>query len=95
MSEWGVVLVIISLITLIAGVTGPVVKLNTNITKLNVILDGVKEDMSELKVSHAKDIAKVQEDCAKKRERIHNNIDKLDGRVDDHEKRITVLEGKG
>ena len=38
MNEWGVVLVIISLISLITAIVAPLLKLNTAITKLNVTL---------------------------------------------------------
>lgn len=38
MNEWGVVLVIISLIGLVTAIVTPLLKLNTAITKLNVTL---------------------------------------------------------
>lgn len=85
MTQWQVVLVIISLITLVAGVTGPVVKLNTNITKLNVVLDGLKTDFSKLEAAHERDIARIEREGSEKRKRIHEKLE-------NHENRITLLE---
>ena len=41
MNEWGVVLVIISLVGLIATIVTPLLKLNTSITKLNVTMENL------------------------------------------------------
>ena len=88
MNEWEVVLVIGSLLTLILAVTGPVVKLNNNITKLNVVLDGLKEDMGELKAAHARDVNELRKEGADKRQRIHENIEKLDARIQTLERKL-------
>lgn len=92
MNNWGVYLVIVSLLGFLAIVLPPVVKLNNSITRLNTTIDILEKGHLELKAQHSKDVADLRDEGARKRERIHNNIDKLDHRVDDHEKRITVLE---
>lgn len=94
MTEWGVVLVVASLITLISGVTVPVVKLNSSITRFSVVLDGVEKDMTELKAEHEKDIGRVEREGNDKRKRIHEKIERLEGTSSNHEIRITKLEGK-
>ena len=43
MNEWGVVGVIVTLIGLAAAIIKPIVQLNTNIVKLTVAVDGLKD----------------------------------------------------
>lgn len=81
MTEWGVVLVIISVVGLIAAVTGPIVKLNTSITKLTVMMGNVTGDLDELTTKNSKS-----------HERIHEKLERHDGAINDHDKRIHVLE---
>lgn len=81
MTEWGVVLVIISVVGLIAAVTGPIVKLNTSITKLTVMMGNVTGDLDGLTTNNSKS-----------HERIHEKLEKHEGAINDHEKRIHVLE---
>ena len=61
--EWTVRTVLVALVGLLATVGAPVIKLNSNLTKLTVLLDTLKNDMQ-------------------------------DGRIENHEKRITLLEQK-
>lgn len=49
MNEWGVVLVIISLIGLVTAIVTPLLKLNTAITKLNVTLSNLNDLVYENK----------------------------------------------
>ncbi len=47
--EWTTVTVIIAIVGLIATVTTPLIKLNSNITRLTVILDNIKAELEEQK----------------------------------------------
>lgn len=53
MNEWGVVLVIISLIGLVTAIVTPLLKLNTAITKLNVTLSNLDNLVNESKEKQA------------------------------------------
>lgn len=58
MNEWGVVLVIISLIGLVTAIVTPLLKLNTAITKLNVTLtnlDNLVYESREKQQMHEKE----------------------------------------
>ncbi len=46
MSEWGVIGVLVTLVGLGVAIVTPIIKLNTSITKLTVLLDGLKTDQS-------------------------------------------------
>lgn len=46
MSEWGVIGVLVTLVGLGVAIVTPIIKLNTSITKLTVLLDGLKSDQS-------------------------------------------------
>ena len=81
MTEWGVVGVIIALVGLIAVLVKPMISLTQSITKLTVMLEQVAGDMSEL-----------TEKNSKGHERLWKKSDEQDGRLDNHEHRITVLE---
>ena len=65
MTEWGVVLVVISLFGFLVAVITPILKLNQSITKLNITLD-----------------------------QTNNIVQSIDEKIDDHEHRLTVLEGQ-
>ncbi len=43
--EWTVITVLVALVGLLATVGAPVIKLNSNLTKLTVLLDTLKNDM--------------------------------------------------
>ena len=47
--EWTVITVLVALVGLLATVGAPVIKLNSNLTKLTVLLDTLKNDMQEQK----------------------------------------------
>ena len=47
--EWTVRTVLVALVGLLATVGAPVIKLNSNLTKLTVLLDTLKNDMQEQK----------------------------------------------
>lgn len=46
MNEWGVIGVLVTLVGLGVAIVTPIIKLNTSITKLTVLLDGLKGDQS-------------------------------------------------
>lgn len=81
--EWTVITVLVALVGLLATVGAPVIKLNSNLTKLTVLLDTLKNDMQEQKKSTKESHRRLWE---------HN--DEQDGRIENHEKRITLLEQK-
>ena len=83
MTEWGVVGVIIAMVGLIALLVKPMLSLNTSITRLTTLIDGISDDMKSLttdnKASH---------------DRIWRHNDQQDAKLEDHEKRIHNLEHK-
>ena len=83
MTEWGVVLVLISLAGLIGAVVAPLIKLNTSITTLTVTMTSTADSLKEL----------TQKNTESHR-RIHGEIDEQGEKIADHEVRITVLEGR-
>ena len=90
MNEWGVVVVIVTLVGLAAAIIKPIVQLNTNIVKLTDAVEGLKN-------AHTK----MESDNEEEHKKIHDRInhrkkenEELDNRVADHERRIGILEHK-
>ena len=81
--EWTVVTVLVAVVGLFATVGAPVIKLNSNITRLNVTLEQLKQDMAQQKLSAKEAHARLWR---------HN--DAQDEQIADHEKRIMILEHK-
>ena len=81
--EWTVVTVLVALVGLLATVGAPIIKLNSNLTKLTVLLDTLKNDMEEQKKS-----------TKENHRRLWDHNEEQDGRIENHEKRITLLEQK-
>ena len=81
--EWTVVGVIVALVGLFATVGAPVIKLNSNITRSNIILDQIKKELSEQKIAAKESHRRLWE---------HN--DEQDELIGDHETRITILENR-
>lgn len=81
--EWTVVTVIIALIGLIAGVGAPIAKLIQSITKLTVLLDAVSKELNDAINKNHESHGKLWD---------HNK--KQDELIQEHDKRITVLENK-
>ena len=81
--EWTVITVLVALVGLLATVGAPVIKLNSNLTKLTVLLDTLKNDMQEQKKS-----------AKESHRRLWGHNHEQDGRIENHEKRITLLEQK-
>lgn len=86
--EWTTVTVIISLVGLIVTVTTPLIKLNSNITRLTVILDGIKAELEEQK----KALSAQKADSRESHRRLWAHNDEQDNILNDHETRIRVLE---
>lgn len=57
--EWTAVTVIIAIVGLIATVTTPLIQLNSNITRLTVILDTIKAELEDQKNVERTEGAKV------------------------------------
>ena len=81
MTEWGVFGVIVALIGFAAAIISPVIKLNTSITTLKNAIDAL-----------GKEIEKDAENNMASHDRLWRHNDKQDDMLNDHEKRITVLE---
>lgn len=81
MTEWGVFGVIVAVVGLLGTVCVPVLRLNTSITRLTVMLDGlqksVEDERRENRAAH---------------ERIWKRVDEQGGAISDHELRLNKLE---
>lgn len=88
--EWTTVTVIIALLGLIVTVTTPLIRLNGNITRLNVILDNIKSELEEQK----KALSAQKADSRESHRRLWAHNDEQDETLNDHETRIRVLEEK-
>lgn len=81
--EWEVVGVIVVLVGLIATITGPMIKLNSTLTRLTEKVGNFTTGLEEFKGRYKEQLKEFKE--------VHEDIyDK----VGDHEHRITVLESK-
>ena len=82
MTEWGVVLVLVTLAGLGGAIITPILKLNTSITTLIVTMENTSESLlKQLTQANTSSQKKMQE-----------KIDRHDIKISDHEVRITVLE---
>lgn len=81
MTEWGVVLVLISLAGLATAIGRPILALNTTITKLTAAVDELRGDLAVLTGRNTEGHRRLWE---------HN--EKQDAKLDDHEGRIIKLE---
>lgn len=88
--EWQVVTVVIALVGLIGGITTPMLKLNSTITKLMASVDSLKEDVGDLK----NNIKEINDKNRNQVERLWKKNDEQDKVISDHDTRITVLEKK-
>ena len=86
--EWTTVTVIIALVGLVVTVTTPLIKLNSNITRLTVILDGIKAELEEQK----KALSAQKAESRESHRRLWAHNDDQDNTLNDHEARIRVLE---
>ena len=84
MTEWGVVGVIVTLVGLVSVFVGAALKLNTSMVQLTMTIDRINDGMEEL-TAHNTDGHR----------RLWEKSEEQDQHLNDHEKRITVLEKKG
>lgn len=80
-TEWGVVGVLTALVGLIITVLMPVVRLNTSITRLNVKMDEITDDLKTLIARNADGHRRLWEQNARQ-----------DAQLNNHEGRIKRLE---
>lgn len=83
MSEWDVVSVLVIVIGLFLTVGAPIIKLNTNITKLNENLKATQNDQ-----------LKYEKDNHDAHERIWDHNEKQDAVLEEHRMRLHDLDGK-
>ena len=81
MTEWGVVGVLVVLLGLGATVVKPLLELNASIVKLTARLDQLTGSLSE-----------ISDRNAKSHDRLWKHNEEQDAVLDDHARRITVLE---
>lgn len=81
MTEYGVVIIVVAMITTAITIGAPVIKLNTAITKLIVKLDSLGKDFDELEIHNHESHRRIWE---------HNG--KQDKRLEDHESRLKIIE---
>lgn len=80
---WEIFLGIGALLSFVIAVTGPMMKLNTSITKLNDSVDVLKTA-----------IERIEDDNEKNRKKIWEHNDSQDDKIENHEQRITKIETK-
>ena len=81
--EWQVVGVIVVLVGLVGSIIGPVIKLNSSITRLTVTMERL-----------VKDVDVIKENSHDAHQRLWEKNDEQDKIINDHESRITSLEKK-
>ena len=84
MDQWGFVVVIIALVTFGVCVGTPLLKLNTNITRLNVILEVLQKQFDCERKTNAEEHNALWDNC-----------EKHDAAINDHETRIQMIEHDG
>ena len=72
--DWTVIAGVAALVGLIGGIVAPILKLNTSITQLTVVVNGLAKNFEKLTDKN---------ECAH---------EKINEKLDDHEKRIFIIE---
>ena len=75
--DWTVIAGVSALVGLIGGIVAPILKLNTSITQLTVVVNGLARNFEKL---------------TDKNEEAHGKINE---KLEDHEKRIFIIEHDG
>ena len=83
MTEWGVVLVIVTLLGFVSGIIAPLIKLNTAIVKL---IDSVE--------ALDKSLGDVIESNTRTHKRLWDKLDEHSYKINDHETRLALVEEK-
>ena len=84
MNEWQVFLIIAEVVMLALAVGAPMLKLNSTITKLNVMLQNLANNYAESEKSNAKEHAYMWE-----------HIEGQSEKIADHETRLQLIEKSG
>lgn len=88
MTEWGVFGVIAALVSLIAGIGGPLMRLSSTVTKLTVTLERTERDVEE-----QKELLEKQKEAARtSHQKLWDHNKLQDDALQDHETRIQFLE---
>lgn len=83
MGEWNVFLVLVAIVGFFFTVGAPIIKLNTNITKLNASLESIQKDQ-----------VKLERDNHDAHKRIWDHNDEQDKMLEEHRLRLHDLDGK-
>lgn len=83
MTEWGVVLVIVTLLGFASGIITPLIKLNTAIVKLIDSVNTLDKSLGDLIESNTRT-----------HKRLWDKLDEHDDTLNNHETRLTVIEKK-
>lgn len=81
MTEWGVFAVIAALVGFTVAIVTPIIKLNTNITRLTVTIENILREQESAKSANGKS-----------HDRIWKELEEHGGQLYDHETRITKIE---
>lgn len=81
MTEWGVVLVIVTLVGLFSGILAPIIKLNTAIVKLIDSVNALDKSLSALNESNTRT-----------HKRIWEKLDEHNDKINNHESRLLLIE---
>lgn len=84
MTEWGVVGVIVALVGLVTGLVKPMISLTQSITKLTVMMEQFAADFGELTAKNSSG-----------HDKLWRKNEEHDHTLQDHEKRIVILEERG
>lgn len=88
MTEWGVFGVIVALVGFATAIIAPILRLNTNITRLTVTAEHLVEEMR----GQSEEMAEIREKNHKSHERLWDKNEQQDKALENHETRIKVLE---
>ena len=83
MTEWTIVTVIISLIALVTAIITPIIKLNTTITRLTAVVDGIEKRYSGVSSLN------TEAHCV-----INRRLDEHGEKIGEHDTAIAVLKEK-
>lgn len=83
MNEWNIVQTLVVIIGLFVTVGAPIIKLNTNITKLSAALESMQKDQ-----------VKLERDNHDAHKRIWDHNDVQDKMLEEHRLRLHDLDGK-
>ena len=83
MTEWGVVLVIVTLLGFVSGIIAPLIKLNTAIVKLIDSVEALDKSLEDLIESNTRT-----------HKRMWDKLDEHSDKINEHETRLTLVEEK-